>query len=355
MIGRQDSHGERTRTMLCIVCGSLLSMLFLSCVTDRVSDATPEESPTIEDEGGTTHSSVDLDETGVDEAVRPRVVEEPVHSAGVPLEEVFTPLPGMRLEYALFVNEEDTGRRVSLVMQPSRGARADFSIHGAGFEGFAVMDEGESLWYPVRTAIDSVEAALLAALPWPRFLPRDDGTFLFSRDLLEGRVQAEFVGGEAGWTITYAIAEGYRRDLSGDATVAMSRFAAEPGAIPAGGAPTIRYSGSDGTELRLELQSAVVRRQRSIEGVVVGDLGSPLSGFAVSPHPAIGRLDPSLVARTNAEGRFDLAFRAAPGDSIRLFYGPVEGSGSEAHIVLPQEIVGRVGSVDFVTLIYARP
>ncbi|MCG8480065.1 MAG: hypothetical protein MI724_13285 [Spirochaetales bacterium] len=335
--------------------GSLFSILFLSCVTNRVPDTTLEGAPAVDVEGDAAFPLADgsgPEEAETADTAQPTVVEEPVHPGGTPLEDVFAPLPGMRLEYALFANDEDTGRRISLVMQPSRAARADLSVHGEGFEGFAVMDEGNALWYPTRTAIDSVEAALLAALPWPRFLPGDGEAFLFSRDLLDGRAHMEPLGGEEGWAVTYAIAEGYRRDLSGEATSVLSRFEAEPGTIPAGGPRTIRYSGPDAIELRFELQSAVVRRQRSIEGVVVGGLGSPLSGFAVAPHPAVGRLDPSLVARTNGEGRFDLAFRAAPGDSIRLFYGPVEGSGSEARIALPQEIVGRVGSVDFVTLIY---
>jgi hypothetical protein len=61
------------------------------------------------------------------------------------------------------------------------------------------------------------------------------------------------------------------------------------------------------------------------------------------------------VAVTDSVGAFTLPFRAAPGDSIRLFFGRTSGSGTEERIVSPEEIRGRVGSPDFATLIFTAP
>jgi hypothetical protein len=74
-----------------------------------------------------------------------------------------------------------------------------------------------------------------------------------------------------------------------------------------------------------------------------------------SPHQAVGRMPEQHRSITGPNGLFTLAYRGAPGDTIRLFYGPVTGQGYNARITDPLEITGRIRSPDFATLIYERP
>ena len=292
------------------------------------------------------------------EAPEPATPPEPqfteIEITGVPLEEVMAPLPGLRLQYRVSDPTGTAPDTVYLVLQPSRTARADISVHGRGVEGYAIMTETDTLWEPADTRIDSAVAAVLAGLPWPLFLPQGDRRF---RATAKSTTIEVFPASDLdpAWQVRYVAAE--RTDspsspeFAASAVRSIDRFEVEPGALPGGGPRTVSFTTAEGATVALELEGAAVYRERQIEGVAVSTQGRPVRGIAVAPHPAVGLLPSSRVAYSNNVGRFVLPFRAAPGDWIRLYYGPVEGQGRSAVMVDPQEIRGRVGSPDFVTLI----
>jgi hypothetical protein len=273
----------------------------------------------------------------------------PVSPDGVPLDEVLPAFDGLRLEYAVSRDGELTDEVVQLAFQPSLSQRADVSVHGAGTEGYAVMTESDSLWFPTTTATDSPIAAVLAALPWPRYLPQDSETqFTFERPPLTATAE---VAAPGEWLLSYVIPDDYHRQLAGEVTIVLAPVSVEPGPIDGGAPVEIVYTDASGATVTLDLTSAALYRERVISGVVVSAVGRPQAGFVVAPHPAIGRLPANRVARTGASGLFELPFRAAPRDRVRLFFGAVTGTGAEARIANPQEVRGRVGSPDFSTLI----
>ncbi len=266
----------------------------------------------------------------------------PIDPAGVPLDEVMIPRPGIRLVYDVAGGDASIPAELTLVLQPSRSARADISIHAPGGEGYVVMEETDTLWRAALVAGDHSLTRALAELAYPRYLPTQERSFR-SADAADAAdafvVRAD---AERAWSLAY----------DSGATVAIRAVTIEPMALDSVGPETIGVPLSSGEPVRLTLRSAAVYRQREISGAVVSAFGRPLSGITVAPHPRVGRLPDSRVAVTDAFGAFTLPYRAAPGDSIRLFYGRTSGSGEEARIVNPQEISGRVASPDFATLIF---
>jgi hypothetical protein len=227
----------------------------------------------------------------------------------------------------------------ALILQPSRSARADISIHAPGNEGYLVMEETDTLWRSTVSAADTLLTRALSRFAYPRFLPTAEQQFR-SAGTDPGFLVRSVEGGA--WDVVYDSGE----------TVRIGTFEVEPMAQEGGGPETIGVSVDTGETVRLTLRSAAVYREREITGAVVSPFGRPLSGITVAPHPQVGRLPDSRVAVTNAVGAFTLPFRAAPGDSIRLFYGRTSGAGAEERITSPQEIRGRVASPDFATLIF---
>lgn len=230
---------------------------------------------------------------------------------------------------------------LTLVLQPSRSARADISIHAPNAEGYLIMEETDTLWRAALTTGDHPLTRALAELAYPRFLPGPDQPFRSMDPPDEFLVSATE---ERAWDLVY----------DSGATVGIRNLVIEPMALDGGGPSSIAIPLASGEQARLTLRSAAVYRQREISGAVVSAFGRPLSGITVAPHPQVGRLAPSRVAVTDAGGAFTLPYRVAPGDSVRLFYGRTAGSGEEARIATPQEIRGRVASPDFATLIFTE-
>ena len=271
----------------------------------------------------------------------------PIDPGGVPLDEVMIPRPGIRLVYDVAGGDVSIPAELTLVLQPSRSARADISIHAPGAEAYVVMEETATLWRAALVAGDHSLTRALAELAYPRYLPTQGQAFR-SADAADTADAADaFVvraDAERAWSLAY----------DSGATVAIRALTIEPMALDSVGPETIGVLLSSGEWVRLTLRSAAVYRQREISGAVVSAFGRPLSDITVAPHPRVGRLPASRVAVTDAFGAFTLPYRAAPGDSIRLFYGRTTGSGEQARIVNPQEISGRVASPDFTTLIFTE-
>jgi hypothetical protein len=279
-------------------------------------------------------------------------------AAGVPLEELFNPYEGLRLRFTVSTDAAPTAPvaagdpadpatsdapQLILIIQPSRGSRGDISVHHAGGEGWLIMEETETLWMPAAAGADDPVVAAIAQLAWPRFLP-------------SGSTPYRAVG--AGELIVRGVAPSgeeigpYEIEYATGAHAVLREFSVEPGPLPGGGPAVISVDTAATGPIVLHLESAAIFREREIAGVVVSPQGRPLGDVAVAPHPAIGRLDPSRVALTDAFGRFVLPMRIAPGDPLRLFFGRVEGSGDARRIADPQVIRGRADSPDFATLIY---
>lgn len=281
----------------------------------------------------------------------------PVTTDGIPLQELFPAQPGLRLSYRLIRGGEETDRSPAVVLQPSTQARANIAVHGNGVSSYVVMGQDETAWYPVRPVVGGTEAAVLAMVPWARFFPRRDEIFRFSRPHVTVRLRPDGADSTpaAAWSVGYRFDREYGNGLYGEAVFTLAPTTVEPGGETMTVPVLIRYADPRGTELRYELTSAAVYREREVTGVVVNRFGRPQPGFVVAPHPLVGLLPEKHRSTTDAAGRFQLAYRAAPGDVIRLFYGPSDGAGTEARIFQPNTIFGRVESPDFATLIYNAP
>ncbi len=136
--------------------------------------------------------------------------------------------------------------------------------------------------------------------------------------------------------------------------VVLAVIAAEPSDLETL-APVSFQLTTDTTQLTWQLQAAAVYRERTVSGVVVSPLGRPQKGVTVALHPAVGALPAEHRTVTGTFGTFELSYRAAPGDGIRLYYGVAQGKGADAVIPDPAVISGRVGSPDFATLIFPAP
>ncbi|MDA3949066.1 MAG: hypothetical protein PF508_07545 [Spirochaeta sp.] len=286
----------------------------------------------------------------------------PISTAGIPLAEVMPPTPGLRLEYRLVRTGVPAAETVALVVQPSRDAWANLAVHGSTTDGHApayvIMGQDETTWYPdarVHFGENAGDdpAPILGAVPWPRFLPSPDEAYRFETVGISAGVQPDDIDGS--WSLAYQIADAYEYGPPGAVRFTLAPTVAEPSELSTVAPTLFSHQAPDGTELRYELVSAVVYRERMITGVVVNTVGRPQRGFAVAPHPAVGRLPEQHRSITGPNGLFTLAYRGAPGDTIRLFYGPVTGQGYNARITDPLEITGRIRSPDFATLIYERP
>lgn len=303
----------------------------------------------------------------------------PISAEGYALEDVLGVSEGLRLEYAVSRGGVAEGT-ASLVLQPSAGAWANRAVHGAGVSAYTIMGEESTRWYPVRTTANTDVAAVLSAIPWPRYFPHSDEIFQYSEKDVTARIQPGRMNKSAqlsgpgrqstpgdpahsdpavpppsGWSIGYRIDRDYGRNVYGEAVFNFASHRVQPGEIEAFLPTLIRYADPAGTELRYELTDATVFRAREIAGAVVNRFGQPRFGYAVAPHPMIGLLPTEHVGRTDETGRFSIDYRAAPGDTVRLYFGPVEGEGRSARIIQPLVIEGRIESPDFATLIYTAP
>jgi hypothetical protein len=303
-----------------------------------------------------------------DEENQPQPQPQPVNPSGIPLFQQMVPTPGVRAFYRL-VAEESTldlsaPESVALVLQPSRTSAVNLSVHGPGAESYLIMEEDQSRWTAVPDPDATSESALLAAqsdpvisderfaadalfsLPWPAFLPAETPGFLL--DLPSPSDDAVVTpAGEGTWHIDYRL-DGI------EVRVSMEHVRAAPSDLETLLPVTYWLITSEG-ELVYRLSSAAVYRERTVSGVVVSPQGRPQEGVTVALHPRVGQLPPTHRAITGTFGTFELSYRAAPGDSIRIYYGEVEGQGEDARIAAPAELVGRVGTPDFATLIYPAP
>ncbi|MFW5827264.1 MAG: hypothetical protein ACOCU4_04195 [Alkalispirochaeta sp.] len=359
-------------------------MALLSCTTPESSlrhsaaadtapaeeSASPEESPSSRESSSPAESATARASTSAQEAPSvqgPPTADSPepiaIDATGIPLEDILVSRAGVRLVYDVTGNEPPaaaTGAagpessdaplppEVVLTLQPSRTARADISIHAPGAAGYLIMEETDTLWRPAPAsadetplAADDLVAAALSGISFPRYLPRQDQPFTSAGAPDEFLIATD---DQRTWEVTY----------DSGTVMGIGEFIIEPMALAGGGPKTIVLSSSAERPFRLTLRSAAVYREREISGAVVSAFGRPLSDITVAPHPAVGRLHPSRVAVTDSFGAFTVPFRAAPGDSLRLYYGRTTGSGTEERITNPQEIRGRVASPDFATLIFTE-
>lgn len=282
----------------------------------------------------------------------------PVSSDGYALSDLIGQSHGLRLEYTV-VRGGIPEQPVSVVVQPSSGAWANRSVHGDGSVAYAVMGESESGWYCFRGTAMSDRSAVLSIIPWPRFFPRTGQVFQYSEENLTARIRPDDGADEnaapSRWSVAYRIDKDYGRGLYGEALFRFAPSVVEPSASPQILPRVIRYVDTTGTELRFDLVDATVYRAREITGAVVNRFGQPQSGYVVAPHPMIGLLPPEHLGVTDETGRFSIAYRAAPGDVIKLYFGPIAGEGRSSYISQPLEIQGRVESPDFASLIYTIP
>ncbi|MFA7567385.1 MAG: hypothetical protein WCY01_10195 [Alkalispirochaeta sp.] len=276
----------------------------------------------------------------------------PVDPSGIPLADLMPPTPGLRLVYQLVQPDPDTTppdalsypQTFALVVQPSRDASANLAVHTVDgtqpqFDTYLLMDQDETTWFPRSAA-----PAGFFAFPWPRFLPHDGTSFSLNHSGFEGTVEPS---GEGEWMLTN------RAETTGSQVV-LAVIAAEPSDLETL-APVSFQLTTDATQLTWQLQAAAVYRERTVSGVVVSPLGRPQKGVTVALHPAVGALPAEHRTVTGTFGTFELSYRAAPGDGIRLYYGVAQGKGADAVIPDPAVISGRVGSPDFATLIFPAP